>query len=141
MSIAFTLPGSPTGKGRPRFALRGGVARAYTPEKTASYESLVKLAAARAMQSKEPLSRPARVTIVATFAPPASWSEKKRRAAIEATNGIHPAKKPDADNIAKIICDAMNGIVYRDDAQITTLRVEKRYGISNGVAVQINEES
>jgi Holliday junction resolvase RusA-like endonuclease len=138
--INLTIPGAPTGKGRPRFAIRGGFARAYTPEKTASYESLVKLAAADAMQSSAPFTHPVRVTIHATFAPPASWSEKKRNTAIAETNGIRPAKKPDADNIAKIICDAMNGIVYRDDAQVVTLCVEKRYGVSDGVLVQIEEE-
>ena len=41
--MKFTIPGEPTGKGRPRVVSRGGFARAYTPEKTAAYENLIKL--------------------------------------------------------------------------------------------------
>ena len=38
-----------------------------------------------------------------------------------------PAKKPDADNILKAICDSLNGIAYRDDAQIVRVVMGKRY--------------
>ena len=40
---------------------------------------------------------------------------------------IRPTKKPDFDNIAKIICDALNGIAYKDDASIVSAIVEKYY--------------
>ena len=38
-----------------------------------------------------------------------------------------PCKKPDADNIAKVICDALNKVAYGDDTQICSLKVDKRY--------------
>ena len=41
---------------------------------------------------------------------------------------IPPTKKPDADNVVKIICDALNDVAWADDAQITVLHFEKRYG-------------
>jgi Holliday junction resolvase RusA-like endonuclease len=50
-----------------------------------------------------------------------------------------PVKKPDADNIAKIICDALNGIAYRDDTQIISLKVLKIYDKGSGVQVKIKE--
>lgn len=50
-----------------------------------------------------------------------------------------PVKKPDADNIAKIICDALNGIAYRDDTQIISLKVLKIYDKGSGVQVNIKE--
>ena len=40
---------------------------------------------------------------------------------------LHPTKKPDADNIAKVICDALNGVAYGDDTQVVNLNVKKRY--------------
>ena len=44
-----------------------------------------------------------------------------------ATNEIRPTKKPDNDNIAKIILDALNGVAYQDDKQVVSLQVEKYY--------------
>ena len=38
-----------------------------------------------------------------------------------------PTKKPDADNVIKIITDALNGIAYDDDRQIVALMFEKFY--------------
>ena len=40
---------------------------------------------------------------------------------------IWPAKKPDSDNIAKVVLDALNGIAYHDDTQIIKLSVTKAY--------------
>ena len=40
---------------------------------------------------------------------------------------ILPTKKPDADNILKIIADALNGIAYADDKQVVTAEVQKLY--------------
>ena len=49
-------------------------------------------------------------------------------------------KKPDADNLAKAILDALNGVAYPDDAQIVKLTVRKRYGEADMVHVLIEEE-
>ncbi|XZN30187.1 RusA family crossover junction endodeoxyribonuclease [Clostridium perfringens] len=38
-----------------------------------------------------------------------------------------PTKKPDVDNIAKIILDSLNGVAYKDDSQIVDLRIIKSY--------------
>jgi Holliday junction resolvase RusA-like endonuclease len=47
--ISFTIPGEPVAKGRAKFARRGNFVTTYTPDKTARYENLVKLAAQQAM--------------------------------------------------------------------------------------------
>ncbi len=41
---------------------------------------------------------------------------------------IKPTKKPDCGNIIKIICDALNGIAYRDDAQVILTQAAKEHG-------------
>jgi Holliday junction resolvase RusA-like endonuclease len=124
MEIAFTIPGPPVGKGRPKFARRGAFVSAYTPQKTASYESLVKLVASQAMRGHDLLSGPLIAIIIARNTPPASWSKKKKAAALE---GGFIAVKPDLDNLAKAILDACNGIVFQDDAQIAVLLAAKAY--------------
>ena len=52
---------------------------------------------------------------------------------------IKPTKKPDADNIVKIICDALNGVAYKDDTQVVELDFKKVYGEFEKVIVEIVE--
>ena len=101
----FTILEEPQGKGRPRFTRRG---HAYTPDKTRDYERFV------AMQYHGAKFEGAlRVTIVAHFKKP------MRKV------GGYPTKRPDADNIAKAILDALNGIAWKDDNQVVQLVVIK----------------
>jgi Holliday junction resolvase RusA-like endonuclease len=126
--LAFHVPGEPIAKGRPRFVRATG--RTFTPQKTMNYEGVVAGKAAEAMNGREPFEGPLRVTIRATFLVPASWSQKRKSAAVWKTS------KPDADNLAKIV-DAMNAIVWRDDAQVCELTVQKRYGPIAGLTVSV----
>lgn len=123
--IRFTVPGAAVGKGRPKFARRGKFVTTYTPEKTVSFENLVKLYANQAMAGKHLIEQAVTVQIELWVSVPASWSKKKQHQAL--TGEIRPMTKPDADNVAKAICDAMNEIVYTDDKQIVDLRVRKFY--------------
>lgn len=38
-----------------------------------------------------------------------------------------PLKKPDSDNIAKIVLDSLNKIAFDDDAQVVELTVVKKW--------------
>lgn len=40
-------------------------------------------------------------------------------------------EKPDVDNVAKLVMDAMNGCIYLDDAQVARLIVEKKNAASD----------
>ena len=138
MSVyCFTVPGEPVAKGRPKFTSRGGFVRAITPEKTANYETLVKLSFKQKYPDEVPVPKdtPVIVHIVAHFAIPKSVSKRKAR---DMQDGyIRPTKKPDCDNIAKIICDALNGIAYYDDSQIVKIEVDKVYNETPRVDVVI----
>jgi Holliday junction resolvase RusA-like endonuclease len=131
----FFVPGQPQGKGRARVVNIGGHARAFTPEKTASYESLIK-SQYYAMEPKTlPLLGEVDMSITAIFDIPKSTAKKNIGPML---NGdIKPTKKPDADNIAKVICDALNGIAYSDDTQIVNMHVKKIFGERPGVRVEI----
>lgn len=133
-SMIFTVPGKPFGKQRPRFARTG---RAYTPDKTVVYENLIKTCFAEKYPNHIPVSGAIRVTIGAVFPIPQSWTKKKKNAAIAGT--IRP-KKPDWDNIGKIVCDALNGIAYADDSAIYCGQVEKRFGDIPALHVLIETE-
>lgn len=116
--INFTVYGTPQGKGRPRVTRYG----TYTPEKTRQYEKLVQFCWKRSGAVSIP-DKPLCVTINAYFEPPKSLSKKKRAALI----GERHTKKPDADNIAKAILDALNGLAFPDDSAVARLTVNKLY--------------
>lgn len=136
-NIAFIVYGEPTGKGRPRFARRGTFVSTYTPEKTANYENLVKMSFLQEYKEPVLLDGPVIVGIHAYFSVPKSTSKKKREAMLK--DQISPIKKPDMDNIAKIILDSLNGLAYLDDKQVTKLVIWKKYGDIPKVEVNINK--
>jgi len=134
-TIAFVIPGTPVGKGRPKFARRGNFVSTYTPEKTASYENLVRVKAEEAMAGRQVIDGPVEVAILLFVLPPSSWSQKKQREALAGT--ILPTSKPDVDNVLKGIFDAMNEIVWKDDKQAVDVRVTKRYGEIARASVEV----
>jgi Holliday junction resolvase RusA-like endonuclease len=134
-AIAFVIPGTPVGKGRPKFARRGSYVTTYTPEKTAVYENLVKVKAQEAMIGRPVIEGAVSVVVALYVTPPASWSQKKQRAAL--AGEIYPTSKPDVDNVIKGIFDACNEIVWRDDKQACDVRVVKRYDQTARAAVEV----
>lgn len=134
MTFTFEIVGEPQGKGRPRFSTRGGFVKTYTPEKTASYENLVKLCYLNKYKGQK-LDGDIIAEITAYFSIPKSFSKKKRVQAIEGK--IRPTKKPDTDNIAKTILDSLNGIAFEDDKQVVALLVKKLYGEEAKVVVTL----
>lgn len=135
--MKIIIPGVPVGKGRPKFSTFNGHAVAYTPEKTVNYETLVKLSFQQSDEKAFDRETQLRAEIIAYFPIPKSTSKKKRD---EMERGlIFPTKKPDTDNIAKAILDALNGLAYYDDAQVVHLEVQKRYSNEPRAEVFIND--
>jgi Holliday junction resolvase RusA-like endonuclease len=134
--LKFKVPGAPQGKARARTYCdrRTRRMKSITPEKTVLYENLIKTSYINAAEkskfkgyfNKEPV----KVSILAVYPIPQSKSKKMKKEMEYGT--ILPTKKPDADNIAKAICDALNGVAYGDDAQICKLCVSKRYQALEG---------
>lgn len=126
----------PMGKGRPQFSTYGGRITARTPQRTVAYENLVKMEYKAQAGLQFPDDAMLSVRIFAYLSIPKSVSKKKRTAMLEGL--IRPTKKPDHDNIGKIVCDALNGIAYRDDAQIVDSLVRKFYSDKPCVLVEIS---
>lgn len=132
------IPSEPCAQGRPRFSTAGGFVRAYDPAKSRNYKAYVKAVCADAAEKQGWLFNtdlPLEVEIIAGLSIPSSKSKKWKLAA---ANGVEkPTKKPDADNIAKTITDALSGVIYKDDKQIVSLTVIKRYAEEPGVKVTV----
>ena len=133
--MRFTIPGEPVGKARPKVVM-GGM-HTYTPEKTVNYETLVKMEYQHEAKGYFIAAGPVRVQIDAYFSIPKATSKKKRREML--ADRVFPTKKPDWDNIGKIVCDALNGLAYKDDAQVVSASVFKHFSDQPHVDVIIEE--
>ncbi|MEA4928399.1 MAG: RusA family crossover junction endodeoxyribonuclease [Candidatus Limiplasma sp.] len=131
--MRFTVFGKPTGKARPRVAGR----HAYTPGRTRAYEALVQAAFLENNPDVTPLHGPVQVDILAFYPIPKSCC-KALQVRMQ-NNEVAPTVKPDWDNVGKIVCDALNGLAWKDDAQIVDAHVVKRYGVTPMVCVKIEE--
>lgn len=127
MKITFEIPTAPRAKGRPRFTVRAGFARAYTPAATEHAEHDVAVLAA---QHAPPMPHAGPVVIDLEFVlpVPSSWSKRKQAAAL--AGHVRPIGRPDRDNLEKLTLDALtrSGRWWRDDSQIVDGRSRKIYG-------------
>lgn len=136
MKIKFEINGEPTGKGRPRFVRTVTGGRAVTPAKTSMYENIVRLEYERQIKGfKFDSDDMLKMNIEAFFSIPKSKSKKIKCKML--ANEIRPTKKPDMDNIIKIIADALNNFAYYDDKQIVECNIKKYYSENPRVAVEI----
>lgn len=143
-SLVFGILGDPQGKARPRFARRGKLVSTYTPSTTQKYEELIRYSALRVRQKngiKKPISADISLAIRAYFKIPKTYSKKRKKKCLSGEE--RPSKKPDSDNIAKIVLDGLNPKMkvdhvrhkaicvheglYRDDKQVVSLKVDKYY--------------
>ena len=135
--VTFKVDANPVGKQRARYVKRRNFVQTYTPEKTRTYETLIKDSAIEAMGASEPLETPVSLYLYIRVPIPKSCT-KKRLEAI--ANGLEkPTKKPDASNILKSVEDGMNGVVYHDDSQIINIHVSKVYSSLPGVDICVKE--
>ena len=123
--IQFSIPMKPKAKERPRF----GQGHAYSATKTKGAEKLVKEYAEAATTA--PIEGPVDVAMWFQFAIPQSWSKAKK------ANPPACTKRPDLDNLAKLVMDAIQGVVFADDASVTSLQLHKSYGPTDGIFVRV----
>lgn len=135
----FILNGQPIGKGRPRFAMKGGRVNAYTPPKSKHYEKQIEKAYKLAGGQMFPDDVPVKITVRIALRMPASTSRKKREAMW--CGLIRPLTKPDTDNVIKSVMDGLNGVAYADDKQVTCVRAVKVYDVMPHITVTVDEDN
>ncbi len=129
--IKFTIPGEPKSKLRHRTTKQGFT---YNPKQNIEYENWVKQCY-WVKHKQKMLTGQIRAEIKAYFKIPKSTSKKRRKLMID--EKIRPTKKPDTDNLAKIVLDSLNDLAYKDDKQVVDLRVLKYYSEEPRVEVEL----
>lgn len=138
--VIIELAGEPKGKARLRYrvvhAKGKAFATGYTPKQTLTYENALAGAAAEVMKSRPLLTGPLKVHVLASVPIAQSWSKKRRQLALVGVE--RPTKKPDADNIIKML-DALNHVVWNDDAQIVDAHIEKYYSDKPSLLIRVEQ--
>lgn len=116
--VKFEIDGEIIGKGRPRFTRTGNV---YTPVRTMLYEKQIRKAYIETGAAM--FEGAVYVEIEAIFGVQRSATKKQREARLKGEEIA--LRKPDVDNVAKIVLDALNGLAWKDDAQVVSIRVIK----------------
>lgn len=132
MKIELCIFGKPFGKQRPRFTKRGVT---YTPRETSEREREIAFAYRQEFGSLKFPRVPLGILITAVM--PIPKNAPKYKIPDMLSGVIRPAVKPDWDNVAKLVCDALNGVAFDDDKQIVSARVEKLYGETPKTAVTV----
>lgn len=134
-TISFTVPGRPKGKGRPRTSKFGG--RPFTPKATLAAEKEIAVEAMVAKRGQPLMTGTVDLAIVAVFQVPKSWKASLKVAAL--AGDVEYTGKPDRDNIAKLVMDALNEVLWIDDAQVNRGPIVRRYGESERIEVTVRE--
>lgn len=113
-AVEFAVP-FVVGKGRVRFVRQTG--RTYTPTRTQDAMAAVQAAFAATGAQMAPAGLPVGVAIKTLRHLP-----KSRPKRVESEPDVY---KPDADNVAKLVLDALNGLAWEDDTQVVALDVVK----------------
>lgn len=133
MAITFEVAGDPVPQPRPRVSTRGGFARAYVPAKhpVHAYRRAIAYEAAKA--GATPGRGIVSVVIDAVFVRP-KYHKTKRGVKVSAPE----VPRQDVDNVAKAVLDALNGVAWVDDTQVSRLVVEKSYGPEGRTIVRVS---
>ena len=132
-TLRLSIKFEPVAKGRPKTSFVNGKVWTYTPRKTKEAQQFLALRFEKYIKDQFPAHTPVKLT--ATFYRTKSkWLPKKE--------GL-PVRKPDLDNLLKLLLDSLNGVLVADDAQITSLTIKKRWS-TNGhgsVALKLEEDT
>lgn len=140
--IKFKIPGPAKAKERPRarvmYSHGKPIAQIYTPKNTQGYEANIRACFARQIGDVR-LAAPIRATILVIHSVPKSYPKRRREDCL--MGAVPHTGKPDLDNIAKVVLDALNGVAYDDDAQVTELLIRKQYGPEPCVWVRLQGDA
>ena len=116
--IKFKVEHRPIAQPRQRFTKNGRPYRdSHHP--VHAYRAQI-VTAARGAWVAAPLEGPISLTVVAVMPRRKSEQWKTRP-----TPAYRHTKRPDIDNLMKAVMDALNGVLYKDDAQVCEIYVQK----------------
>ena len=133
MGITFEVPGEPRSKGRPRFTRDG---HPYTDSETRAYEQKIVAYYRQQLQGFR-WSDSAFVSVEVTAHYPIPKSATKAALAGMQAGRILPSRKPDIDNVLKVVLDALNGVAYKDDSRVVAVSARKVYSMTPKLVIEM----
>lgn len=135
----FELPIVPTAQARVRHGIsKGGFVTAFKAGSQIRSERTLE-ACLLEHKPAEPMCGAIHLAFEAVLPVPSAVSKKKKTEMLAGI--VHPLKKPDIDNLAKQILDAMTRLQFwEDDKQIVELHCKKTYGETGKWVVYVEEE-
>jgi Holliday junction resolvase RusA-like endonuclease len=133
--LELCIPGDPVAWSRARHDGRSG--RFFNADRLRFFQDEARIRARVALAGAAPIAGAITLSVRAFLPIPESWPTRRRRQAAEGL--IVPTSRPDADNFAKAIADALNRVAYRDDAQVVDLVSRKRYAAEPRLEVVVEE--
>jgi Holliday junction resolvase RusA-like endonuclease len=124
LEIKFTVFGDPVAQGRPRFARRGNFVTTYDPKESRQFKDTV-YSVALQHRPPQPMDCALELHVVCYRQIPSGFSKKK--AEMAELGFVTPTTKPDVDNYAKGVKDALRGVIWTDDSRVVRLVAEKKY--------------
>ncbi|MYZ80006.1 RusA family crossover junction endodeoxyribonuclease [Ligilactobacillus salivarius] len=135
MKIVFNI--EPQQQERPRATGRGRFIRVYDPPKTAKFKRELKQLAVDKMQGKDKFDSAISVTI--RFFRKVQKSISRKEHARRTQGHVRPIVKPDLDNYIKSTLDALNDVIWTDDATIVELNTSKWYADDPRIEIEVKE--
>lgn len=126
--VTFRVDGEPAPKGSTRAYVRGRCAVVVNDcKRTKPWQAQVRKAAIDA--GLKPVAKPGGVSLIVTLAK------------VQAKNNRHAlwTVKPDIDKLLRAVLDALTGVAYEDDSQVTVVYATKVYAAANGCTVRVQE--
>lgn len=128
----FEIYGIPVAQKQTRFVMRGQHPHAYDPSKADKERIQWQI---RPTAPDKPLEGPVELTIYFFMPIPKSASKALRQQMINRV--ILPDKKPDEDNLAYLVTNALKEIVYDDDKRVCAKHVYKFYGENPRTVIKV----
>ena len=136
--MRITIPIEPVSQLRPRATSRGGHTRVYDPPKVKAYKDNV-----RKFLEDYPIKKfsDVELDVKTKFYLPVQKSISKKERELRLSNVHRPKVKADLDNLAKSLLDALNGLVWDDDARIVHLELDKYYAEQPRIEIEVHERA
>lgn len=133
--MKFTVYGNPKALKRHRTFRRGKCIGSYDPSEGDKSDFL---ALAHKHRPNKPIDYAIKLTVTFIMQrPKAHYGTGKNKSKLKDSAPSYHISRPDLDNLLKFICDALNGVFWKDDTVISEIKAVKMYGECPRTVIEI----
>lgn len=136
--MLIIIPIEPVEQQRPRATSQGGHVRVYDPPKVRRFKQDV---AKFVKQQPLPKFEDKELSVQIKFFRKIQKSLTKKERELRLSNVHRPKTRPDIDNLVKSLLDALNGLIWDDDAKIVHLEADKLYSEQPRIEIEVHERA